>query len=430
LSADKITSGTISGNLTVTTFLKIGQDASERTRDWMTRGMSIFGDSDNLFIGLKDEGSNRKDAVIAWGDDPEDDLRFINVPAGGAANGTEIMRLKPSGNVGIGTVTPSEKLEVSGKLKVTNNAAINNVFLGDVGHGSVWAGFSHTSQVSQSSYALLQNNTGTYTLINKKAGDGYIGFRVDNNDRMVINNNGNVGIGTTDPTRGKVHIEGFLNYQHPNGYSYLVDKSKNSNRIGDSAGNVPYSLYANERIGCSEFNAFSDLRIKEIIGNSDSQTDLQTLLRIQVTDYYYKDKIANDNKPKKKVIGQQIAAVYPQAVSTHADIVPDILQFAVIAENWVTLNNHNLKIGDKVKILWDDNETKLFPVEAIESDKFKISLNYNGDVFAYGREVDDFHVVDYDALSMLHISATQEIYRIIKKMQSEMNELKKEKSLY
>jgi hypothetical protein len=40
----------------------------------------------------------------------------------------------------------------------------------------------------------------------------------------------------------------------------------------------------------------------------------------------------------------------------------------------------------------------------------------------YGREIDDFHVVDYDALSMLHISATQELYKIIKKLEEKINE--------
>jgi len=186
--------------------------------------------------------------------------------------------------------------------------------------------------------------------------------------------------------------------------------------------NAPYSLYASAFIGASEFNAFSDLRIKEIKGTSDSQADLQTLLQIQVTDYYYKDKIAKGNRPKKKVIGQQIATVYPQAVSTHVDTVPDILEFAIIAENWVTLNNHNLKTGDKVKIFWNDNDSQLFTVEDIKTDKFKISLNHTGDIFVYGREVDDFHVVDYDALSMLHISATQELYKIIKKLEGKINE--------
>ena len=185
---------------------------------------------------------------------------------------------------------------------------------------------------------------------------------------------------------------------------------------------MPYSIYASDRIAGEEFNAFSDLRIKEIKGTSDSQADLQTLLQIQVTDYYYKDKIAKGNRSKKKVIGQQIATVYPQAVSTHVDVVPDILEFAVIAENWVTLNNHNLNIGDKVKIFWNDDDSQLFTVEAIEPDKFKIPLDHTGDIFVYGREVDDFHVVDYDALSMLHISATQELYKIIKKLEGKINE--------
>jgi len=248
-----------------------------------------------------------------------------------------------------------------------------------------------------------------------------IGTSNDSDDHIaLIPNAGNVGIGTPNPDKGKLHIEGFVNYQHPNGYRYFVNRpDSNSTTTGF---NAPYSLYASAFIGASEFNAFSDLRIKEIKGTSDSQADLQTLLQIQVTDYYYKDKIAKGNRPKKKVIGQQIATVYPQAVSTHVDTVPDILEFAIIAENWVTLNNHNLKTGDKVKIFWNDNDSQLFTVEDIKTDQFKISLNHTGDIFVYGREVDDFHVVDYDALSMLHISATQELYKIIKKLEGKINE--------
>ena len=33
------------------------------------------------------------------------------------------------------------------------------------------------------------------------------------------------------------------------------------------------------------------------------------------------------------------------------------------------------------------------------------------EVFVYGREVDDFRAVDYDSLTMLNISATQELSR-------------------
>jgi Chaperone of endosialidase len=103
------------------------------------------------------------------------------------------------------TLQVASPLNVTGKLTVTGNANIGNTFLGDVGHGNTWAGFSHGSSVSKTSYALLQQNDGIYTLLNKKSGGGYLGFRVDNVDKMVINDSGNVGIGLTNPD-ARLHI--------------------------------------------------------------------------------------------------------------------------------------------------------------------------------------------------------------------------------
>jgi len=109
---------TVTGNLSVTNVLEIG--GGNLDRDWMQKGINITWDSDSLFIGLKDQGPNRKDAVIAWGDDLQDDLRFVNVLHGGDVQGQEVMRIKPSGNVGVGTDSPSERLEVNGNVKATS----------------------------------------------------------------------------------------------------------------------------------------------------------------------------------------------------------------------------------------------------------------------------------------------------------------------
>ena len=38
-------------------------------------------------------------------------------------------------------------------------------------------------------------------------------------------------------------------------------------------------------------------------------------------------------------------------------------------------------------------------------------------VFIYGKQVNDFHIVDYDALSMLNVSATQALIKRNKNMQ-------------
>ena len=55
-------------------------------------------------------------------------------------------------------------------------------------------------------------------------------------------------------------------------------------------------------------------------------------------------------------------------------------------------------------------------------------------MFVYGREVDDFHAVDYESISMLNVSATQELYKIlvnqknrIELLETELSELKKVK---
>ncbi|MCA2709490.1 MAG: tail fiber domain-containing protein [Microcystis sp. M025S2] len=249
-----------------------------------------------------------------------------------------------------------------------------------------------------------------------------IGTSNDSDDHIALMPNaGNVGIGTNNPTKAKVQIEGDQAYKQLEGYAYLV-KKKGVHITGYGEDQAAYSLYASDRIIASEINAFSDERIKEIYNRSDSQEDLKTLLQIEVTDYSYRDKIAKGNGQHKKVIGQQIAKVFPQAVSTNTDVVCDIFQFATLSDGWVTLTNHGLKTGERVKLIWGEDKSQIFTIEAVTPDTFQIDLDYCGDILVYGREVNDFHVVDYDALSMLHISATQELYKIIKKLEEKINE--------
>ncbi len=102
--------------------------------------------------------------------------------------------LDPSGNVGIGTASPSAKLDVNGTIKAAN-------FVGD---GSGLTGITGgTGGVS---------NAGSTTI---SAGTGQIDFQVGGNTEMVVANNGNVGIGTTSPGAaleidGDVKITGGL----------------------------------------------------------------------------------------------------------------------------------------------------------------------------------------------------------------------------
>ena len=140
-------------------------------RKWMDVGTFTSNGSDNMYVGLKDEGPDRQDAVINWGDnqgimdtiDGPDNLRFIftstttSIPPGDSVaaslNGLEVARMEPNlastlpatnyGMMGIGDFSPAgpntanpvdAKLDIDGDLRirtVTNDNNLNQVLVID-----------------------------------------------------------------------------------------------------------------------------------------------------------------------------------------------------------------------------------------------------------------------------------------------------------
>lgn len=227
--------------------------------------------------------------------------------------------------------------------------------------------------------------------------------------RLFLAAGGNVGVGTDVPTKAKLEISGFATQTLP--AAYIVGLAGGFASGGSSAN---LSLYASGGVAAEYFAAFSDQRIKRITGRSNAARDLATLAAIEITDYTHIDTPQRGGKAHKKVIAQQVETVFPQAVNKITDVVPDIYQPATVKDGWIALEDPtkaNLKNGDRVRLIGKATQG-VHEVLEVADGRFRTAFKADSDtIFVYGREVNDFRTVDYEAIAMLNVSATQELHR-------------------
>jgi len=242
--------------------------------------------------------------------------------------GGNVVIAQNGGRLGIGTGnTPVTRLEVRGSEDLSYE--MNGVMmLGNVNGLNV--GFDNNE-------IMARNNHAKSNLSIQRDGGNLI---------LCELSNGRVGIGTASPVC-RLEVDGAIPY------SFYRTAWLNGDGAFDRNGNVSdysVSIKASGRVVASAFDVASDARIKSVIGVSNGVDDLQTLGKIEITDYHYKDVIGKGKTSFKKVIAQQVEKVFPQAISTRIGVVPDIYQQAVCKDGWVELKTA-LKVGEKVRLL-------------------------------------------------------------------------------
>ena len=179
----------------------------------------------------------------------------------------------------------------------------------------------------------------------------------------------------------------------------------------------------------------SDIRTKDVIGISDSAKDLETLNKLKITDYTMKDKSLLGDKPFKKVIAQDVEAVFPQAVREVVKSIPDIMEAASATQiskgefRLLLPKPSGLKAGDLVEVFNKDRTPEVAHIKSVAGNAIDVALRCVRDgekVFVYGHEVNNFGIVDYDALSMLNVSATQELTKRVEALEQENAHLRTE----
>jgi len=354
---------------------------------------SFFGASgtNNIVIGYRANPSSlTADNEITFGDNNINALRIPGLQSG-AADGSV---LTYSTSTGVITLQPNP----TGNVTSTTNSV---------------------NQIPIFTAANTINSSNEFTL--DPLGAAKVGPGVLQGPSLGIGLNGSAN------SRGAVEVETFINY---NGAPFNFFIPNNTTPTGYPVGVFDYftgtDLFAISYWGVGRFmgsgiHIFSDERIKKDISVSDSAEDLEIISKIEISDYTHIDPIKGGKE--KKVIAQQVKEHYPAAVKEGTDCVPDVFKQGKIKDGVIDFV-FECEVGDKIKIMHNKASHKVVEVLEIKQDGIKVDSKVEGDVFVYGKEVDDYQTVDYDALSMLNISATQELYKIIKELKEEIQVLK------
>ena len=276
-----------------------------------------------------------------------------------------------TGNFGINVLTPTNHLQI-GSVGTTGFAT-NDLAIGN----------------GTNAMAIYQTNTSTL-----------IGSSTDIILKPRNNNQGRVGINTSTP---RAPLDVAYTASAPRvanlGYSYLnVDSDVFG--VGHASDNpVPLvSIMTDGRVLSTEFDAYSDARIKQVIGKSNSIQDLQTINQLEITDYAMKDKVQSGNKVYKKVIAQQVEKFYPQVVSKHTDFIPNVYQITTsickVKNGYLLTFEAAHTISDaakKLRVLLNENEgmqeVEIVSIPSKNEVVIRADAIKTNKVFVYGEEV-------------------------------------------
>lgn len=312
-----------------------------------------------------------------------------------------------NGYVGIATSTPTNYLQIGSYTNA--NYGGNQIAYGFGTNVTVMNQYSGYSNFLTNTPLNIQSTKDIYLMPGN--GDGHVGINT-NTPLYSLEIEGNTSLGTANGAAGEV----------------IYGSSK---PILDNVSSEPsVALYVGGNVLANIYYLISDKRVKNIIGETNTQNDLETLTKIKITDYTMKDTMTYGNKSFKKVIAQQLEEVYPQVVNKQANFIPNTYlqtdKITKIDSGYVLHFNeaHNISKSAKLLKVYSKKENAKLPILSVLSDYDVIvkAENLSGPLFVYGEQVNDFRTVDYDGLTTLNISATQELSKIIKQQQSTIDE--------
>jgi hypothetical protein len=332
--------------------------------------------------------------------------------------------MSSAGLVGIGCNAPSYGLDINGSIG-TNNQMVFTGNGGGYGHirlrGNENTMFFHDSNVTTFDGWFVGQSVSTFGAGN---GNGFGIARTTNgiiaasNGLYIRTNSGNtagcVSVNTNTNNTYPLLVEGYA------GFTSSGNFFNSAQSVGSySSGSYNTSIFSRADVLAGAFRAYSDSRIKENIQDVQDDDALQRLRLIQPKTYTYKDVFTKGTEPVYGFIAQQVRDVLPYATNTLKNYIPDIYKLGDRVDDLVTLRDSTFLFNESsgnVRFIQKSGGDMIVPVNFISSnqlqilDKTKLDLT-DSEIFVYGREVEDFHSLDKNAIFTINVAATQELDR-------------------
>jgi hypothetical protein len=350
------------------------------------------------------------------------------IDAGGAVNGlilrvenssvsypapsyVEAVNILPSGNVGIGITSPTNKLEVNGSIYTNNilqtgaysilqsdtfggKLTISNNFVGTMYYNYIYGLYGSlnidTSQLNINANTLSQKFISSLTSTNTPQFGTYGGT----GDRLILYQGGGssypYSLGINGGTLWYSTPSGSVQSWYIGGTKYLELSSSTLNATGvnittdgtlsgaylaitantvnrnATTANYLYSTgqayYSGGYIAitntCAEFGSSifcqgsilisSDERIKKDIVDIDKEDALNKLLQLRPRSYKFIDFLNNNTSNNLGFVAQEVQQILPDAVKVQSSFIPNIYDICCASSNIITTSNVN--IMDKIEI--------------------------------------------------------------------------------
>ena len=225
-------------------------------------------------------------------------------------NATEAARFDASGNLGIGTTSPSRQVHL-------NNASDHGI-MAITGSTSSLAGVVFGDTADDDVSSIIHNNSGNYLYLSTSS-----------TERMRIAANGNVLIGTTsssgttrltvvqpnnDDPLARFDMAAAVNAIRGVEIRVTDGTANSANKFflqGDDNGNTRVELRTDGSIYSSYYTITSDERLKENI--EDCEPMLEKLKQVRIVDFDWKEN-AGPKSRQRGVIAQEIEPIFPELI--------------------------------------------------------------------------------------------------------------------